>query len=103
MCSRRLQNVKNVGFKISHAYEHTILAKTDRKRANTQLEKGLDTLRHVKWNEMDDNQRMAHEGQLMCTQALKSQLDALERRTIELERAMRGLHYTKNDDDLSNN
>jgi hypothetical protein len=47
--------------------------------------RGVQTLQHVRWDEMDTNHRLAHEGQLLLTSALYSQMRLLETRQRSVE------------------
>ena len=89
--SRRLRNVRLMGYQLSPASEHMTLAHRDKRRADTQLRRGLQTLRHVRWEELDDNTRRAHEGHLMLTEAIYANQMALERRVRKIEDVIQGL------------
>lgn len=78
--SRTLMNVRGVGYKVALACEHVGMSKDRRARSNTLLRKGLNTLRHVRWDEMDENQRAAHEGQLLVMSAVVQMQDQLKDR-----------------------
>lgn len=88
---RRLHIVVGVGYRLAPASEHMALANTDRRRADVQLRKGLETLRHVRWEEMDPDVRKAHEGHLMVTEALYQAQVAQDRRLRAVEQAIRGM------------
>lgn len=82
---RRLHVVPGMGYRLAPAAEHMSLAHVDRRRSDTQLKKGLDTLRHVRFDEMDANTRAAHEGHLMVHEALYANQVALDRRLRKVE------------------
>lgn len=88
---RRLHAVRTVGYRLAPASEHMVLANGDRRRADVQLRKGLDTLRHVRFEEMDENTRRAHEGHLMVTEAIYANQVALDRRMKKVEEAIAAL------------
>lgn len=88
---RALRCVKGQGYRLACANEHMELATTRKHRADVQFRKGLHTLRHVKWDELDANTRAAHEGHLMITEALYRQQAALDRRLRAVEIAVSGL------------
>lgn len=85
---RALACVAGIGYKLAAAREHVGLALTRRRRADVQLRCGLRVLRNVRWNELDENARKAHEGVLMVTSAIYAQTSALERRQSAVERAL---------------
>lgn len=87
--ARTLHNVLNVGYRIAEAAYHLTLAHDRKNRADKQMLRGVQILEHVRWGEMDDNQRRAHQGQLLITNALYQSMKALERRQIEVERAIK--------------
>ena len=68
--ARALQNVALVGYRLAHASEHTKLALTHTRKSEVQLHRGFELLANVRLDEMDANQRQAHEGHLMITAAL---------------------------------
>lgn len=86
--ARALHNIRNVGYRLAPASYHVVLAKDRKERADKQLLRGVQVLQHVRWDEMDSNQRLAHEGQLLVVGALYQQMKALERRQDSVERAI---------------
>jgi len=91
---RRLHNVKLAGYRLAPASEHMALARHDKRRADTQIRRGVHTLRHVRWDEMDENTRRAHEGHLMITETLYAHQVALDRRLRKVEDAIRAATTT---------
>jgi len=85
---RRLHNVPLAGYRVAPASEHMRLARTDKRRADVQLRRGVETLRHVRWDELDPNARAAHEGTLMVTEALYVNQVALDARIRKIEEAI---------------
>lgn len=88
---RRLHVVTGMGYRLAPASEHMALANGDRRRADTQLRKGLETLRHVRWDELEPEARKAHEGHLMVTEALYQAQAAQDRRLRAVEQVIRGM------------
>lgn len=87
--ARALHNVRNTGYRLAPAAYHVTLANDRTSKADKQLLRGVQTLQNVRWDEMDQNQRMAHEGQLLIAGALYSQMKALERRQNAVEVAIK--------------
>jgi hypothetical protein len=85
---RRLHNVRTVGYRLAPASEHMTLARYDKRRADAQLLRGLETLRHVRWDEMEPNVRAAHEGHLILTEAIYANQIALDQRLTRVEQAI---------------
>lgn len=88
---RALQNVRGVGYRIARAGEHKQLALTRTRRADVQMKRGWQTLQHVRFEEMSEAERLAHEGTLMIVGALYQQQQAMDRRLRAVEDAIRGL------------
>jgi hypothetical protein len=86
--ARALHNIRGVGYRIAPAGYHLVLANHRHDKADKQLLRAMQTLEHVRWDEMDANQRMAHEGQLLISAAMYQQMKALERRTSAVEDAI---------------
>lgn len=86
--SRCLVNIRGQGYKIALAQEHQRIAGTKKDRAQKLLKRGVSVLKHVRWGEMDENQRRAHEGQLMILGALSSAMDGIEQRLRRVENAI---------------
>ena len=87
--ARALHCVPNVGYRLAPAAQHLMLANNRKTRADKQLRLGVMTLQNVRWDELDDNQRKAHEGQLLVSSALLAQIQALDRRQSAVEDAIR--------------
>ena len=87
--ARALHCVRNVGYRLAPAAHHIVLASDRQSRADKQMLRGMQTLQNVRWDEMDSNQRMAHEGQLLVTSSLFSQMKALEMRQSLVEAAIK--------------
>lgn len=87
--SRALVNVRGKGYKVALAEDHQMIAGRKKDRAHKLLKRGLTVLKHVRWDEMDENQRRAHEGQLMIVSALTTAVDGMEQRLQRVENAIR--------------
>lgn len=87
--ARALHNVRNVGYRLAPAAYHVTLAGDRQSKADRQMLRGVQTLQNVRWDEMDENQRRAHEGQLLIVGAIYAQMTALERRQSAVETAIR--------------
>jgi Arc/MetJ family transcription regulator len=88
---RALHNVRLVGYRLAFAKEHSGLALMRRRRADIQTKRALHLLRHVRWEEMDENTRNAHQGHLMVTEALMANQVAQERRISAIENVIASL------------
>lgn len=82
---RCLHAVKGVGYRLAHASEHQPLAVARRRRADAQMQRGLQVLQNVRWDELTTTQREAHEGTLLVVGALSSAMKALDARQDRLE------------------
>jgi hypothetical protein len=88
---RILHSIAGVGYRLAHANDHTRLADGRKARAHAQLQWAVDTLAHVRWDEMDPNVRAAHEAQLMIVAAHHQALSALKRTQDRHEQILRQL------------
>ena len=86
---RALHNVRGIGYRLAPAREHMSLAHTRKRRADVQMKHGLDTLRHVRWEELDEATKAAHEGTLLIVSALYENQVALERRQTAIEETLK--------------
>jgi len=87
--ARALHAVRNVGYRVAEASDHRGLAKGKQRRADTQLFRGLQMLKHVRWDEMVPNDRKAHEAQLVLMSGLYEQQRAFDRRLTRAEDAIK--------------
>lgn len=87
--SRTLLNVRGHGYKVAHAGEHSLIARNRKARSDVLLRKGMHTLRNVRWDEMDDNQRAAHEGTLLVLGAVMAAHDSIRERQDRIEKRLR--------------
>lgn len=87
--SRALINVRNKGYKVALASEHQMIAGRKRERSNQLLKRGLCVLQNVDWDAMNENERKAHEGQLMVVSALHSAMEGIDSRLSRIEDAIK--------------
>lgn len=87
--ARALQNVHNVGYRLAPACDHQKIALVRKQRADVQLKQGLHMLEHVRWDEMDEGARAAHQGTLMIVAALHSNQKAINDRLARIEKTIR--------------
>lgn len=88
---RALRNVRGVGYLLAHASDHNAIAQDRQRRSAAQIRKALQILQHVRYDEMTENQRNAHLGQLMLVGALCANQQALEKRQRAAEDAIEKL------------
>lgn len=86
---RCLRAVRGVGYRMVAASEHKPLALERKRRADKQLQRGLEVLSHVRWDELTEEQRRAHEGTLIVVSALHSAMSSLSSRQDRLEEIIR--------------
>lgn len=91
---RALHNVRGRGYRLAEASQHQDLALVRKRRADRQMLRGLQTLQHVKWDELTEPQRAAHEGTLLVVGALWQAQRALERRQDRVEGVLARLRQT---------
>ncbi len=82
---RAVRNIPGLGYKIAAASEHREIAIKHKKISERQLSKGIQVLKGVKWNEMDQQSRMAHEGTLMIMSEMHERQQWIERRVKKIE------------------
>jgi len=85
---RALHCVRGRGYRVAPASDQRALAQGRKNRADVQLRVGLNTLRHVRWDELDVEARKAHEATLMVMSAIYEQQRAMERRQNAIEEAV---------------
>lgn len=95
--ARALHNVRGIGYRLAPAAFHVTLATSRKSKADRQMLRGVQTLQHVRWDEMTPNERSAHEGHLLITSALHQQMMALERRQNIVEKAIRTARLVPSD------
>lgn len=94
---RTLDNVRNIGYRVAPAVDHQRIAQTRKRKADRQLSVGVETLRNVRWDELDPESRKAHEGALLVMSALWEQQRALERRQNAVEELLAAFRKTNPD------
>lgn len=82
-----LDNIRNTGYRIAPAADHSRLALTRTRKADLQIKRGMSLLKNVRWDEMDANARTAHEGMLLVMSSFHGQQQAFDKRLRSLERA----------------
>ena len=85
---RTLANVRGVGYRLAEAGDHKRLALVKKSRSDKQFGLGLQILQNVRLDEMDVNQRAAHEGTLMIMSAIHSAVTAMEGRLSRIEQVI---------------
>lgn len=83
--SRAFINVRGYGYKIAHAAEHSMIARNRKEKSDILLKKGMHTLKNVRWDEMDANQKAAHEGTILVIGALMAAQDSMKERQDRME------------------
>lgn len=87
--ARTLVNIRGFGYRLAPGSDHAMLAKGRRDKAAVQIVKAKSLLEHVRWDEMDPNQRLAHEGTLMLVSALYEQQRAFNDRLRKVEETIK--------------
>lgn len=88
--ARTLHAVPNMGYRLAPATDHNRLAVARTQKAEAQTARGYLILNHVRWEEMDPQARLAHEGTLLIVGAMYQQQKALDKRLRALEDAIKG-------------
>jgi hypothetical protein len=88
---RAIHNVRLVGYRLAPAREHQRLALERKRKSDTQMARGFQILRDVRWDELGEQERKAHEGTLLLVSEMMGQMHALERRQSAVEQAIRRL------------
>ncbi len=83
--ARTLQNIHNVGYRLAPARDHQKIALVRKQKADVQLKRGLQTLENVRWDEMDEQTRAAHQGTLLIVSALYANQKAINDRMARIE------------------
>jgi len=88
---RYLRVVPGVGYRMMRSDEHLPLALDQKATAATYLKKGMDLLRHVRLDELDEPHRRLHVGQLLILAAHHQAIESSNRRHSEHDRAINDL------------
>lgn len=86
---RMLAVVKNVGYRMLRADEHLPLAVIRQERAEAHIRTGIEILRQVRWDEMDQVRRAETQGMLLIMNGFYQHMQAQDRRLARLEAAMK--------------
>jgi hypothetical protein len=89
--SRALMNIPGRGYKLAYAVDHAGISTSHVRRSEGQLRRAFDVLRHVRWDEMDENARKAHEGHLMIASALYQNQRLMWKKQRAVETALQSL------------
>ena len=57
-------------------------------KADRQLRRGVELLQDVRWDELDENNRKAHEGTLLLMSAMYEQTRALSKRVNRIDEVL---------------
>jgi hypothetical protein len=82
---RTLVSLRGVGYRLAHAHEHMGIARSYQRGADAKLRRGLQRLRHVRWDEMEANTREVHRATLMVVEAVYANQQALAQRQSKVE------------------
>lgn len=86
--ARTLKAVPGLGYRVAEAHEHKALATRRKHRADRQLFRGVSLLKHVRWDEMGEEQRKAHEAQLVIMSGLYENQRSFDKRLQRAEAAI---------------
>jgi uncharacterized Ntn-hydrolase superfamily protein len=89
--SRYLSVVKNTGYRVLRADEHLPAAIDRKQSAVSKLKQGMELLRNAKIEELDEAQRVLHQGQLMIMSGLYDAVRESHRRHDKQERVIEDL------------
>jgi len=85
---RYLRVVPGVGYRMVRSDEHLPLALDSKATAAAYLRKGMDLLKHVRLDELDEPHRTLHQAQLMILGAHHQAIESSNRRHQEHDRAI---------------
>lgn len=88
---RALHSVRGVGYRLAYAREHAGLTRQRFHRSDVQAMRGLQTLRHVRWEELSSTERALTEGFLMLAENQHAQSRAFDRRLRAVENAIKAI------------
>ena len=83
--------VPTVGYRVAKASEHKMIAVDHRRRSERQMSWAVQTLNNVRWNEMDENSRLAHEAQITIMASMHQALKAIRSTQNRHERILKKL------------
>lgn len=102
---RHLENVRGLGYRVIPAQEHRTVAIWRQTRAERQIRRGIDLVRHVRLEELDETQKRLTVGQLtimngmyMMLQGQQARQDRMDQLFEGLEQRMRQLEQPRGED-----
>lgn len=95
---RYLAVVRNVGYRVLRADEHLPAAIDRKQTAVSKLKQGMDLLRNARIDELDEAQRVLHEGQLMIMSGLYDAVRESHMRHDKQERIIEDLRKRQRSD-----
>lgn len=90
-CSRLLQAVPRVGYRIAAAEDHRMLALDRRRRADNQIRMAVHTLQHVRWDEMEPTAREAHRATLTLMAGIWQAVESMKQRQDRMEKVLESI------------
>jgi hypothetical protein len=88
---RRLDPVIGIGYRLSHAADHSRLALVHERKSQRQLQAAIATLRETRMDELTAPQRSLHEAHLTVTVAIGRQVQYLSRKSHAQDAAIDAL------------
>lgn len=85
---RTLEAVHGIGYRVAKAAEHKRMSGARKRRADRQMFRGVQLLKNVRWDELSDEQRKAHEAQLVIMSSLYENQRSFDRRLRRAEDAI---------------
>ena len=85
---RTLINVRGRGYRLAHAKDHRGVALVRTRKADAQIQRGIQVVQNVRWDELDPVARQVHEGTLLIVGGLYHQQQAMDKRFHAIERAI---------------
>jgi hypothetical protein len=89
---RALRNLPGTGYRLVHANEQRSVAMIHTRKSDVQQKTAVQLLQNVRWDEMDANNRQAHQGVLMIVSAIYSQQKGFEKRLRAIEDVIKKNH-----------
>jgi hypothetical protein len=83
--------VKGIGYRVARADEHVGLSMLRKERAETQLAAGVDLLRQVRYDELNDAERQLAEGTLLVFDGFYRAIKSSENRHSRQEETISAL------------
>jgi hypothetical protein len=92
---RVLQAIPTIGYRLAHANEHGRLAVRRTQKADVQMRHAVLTLENVRWSEMEEQTRKAHEATLMILSGVYQQQKAMDKRLRAVEQSIQEIRASK--------